>query len=130
MDLHRRSARGVLALPALVLLAACASSANAGRPGPTATTRAAVATTSHTVKLPIVGTAETAACQAEAATIKIAEDAYSTLNGEFANLETLRSDGFLRDRPAYWASIRMGTPTGGYTLVGVEGKCGLWPIVD
>jgi hypothetical protein len=128
MALHRHDALRLLALPALVLFAACGSSANARRPGPTTTAPAAVTTTSHTVKLPIVGTAETSACQAEAATITIAEDAYSTLNGEFATLDTLTGSGFLRARPSYWASIQMGTPPGGYTLIGVEGKCGLWPV--
>jgi hypothetical protein len=92
-----------------------------------AATRAST-TTQASIQLPAVGVAGTAACQADALTIKTAESSYSLLNGRYASLPELAAEQFLRRASTYYSEAEIGDPPGGYTLVGVPGKCGNWPV--
>jgi hypothetical protein len=85
-------------------------------------------TTRARLKLPVVDVAETVACQAEARTIVTAEDAYAALNGAVGSLDDLVSEGYLRAASENYRAVRVGVPAGGYTLVGVPGRCVDWPI--
>jgi hypothetical protein len=91
---------------------------------------AATTTTKASATLPVVDVARTAACQQEAMTIAAAESMWSTLHDGLASLERLVAERFLRARPSSYGAIRAGVPAGGYTLVGVPGKCGDWPVAD
>jgi hypothetical protein len=79
--------------------------------------------------LPGVGAAKQTACLQDQATIKQAEDLYSTLNGSFATLPELVSAQFLRQVSSYYADVRIDDPPGGYTLVAVaNGPCANVPV--
>ena len=86
------------------------------------------ASTRKPVELPPVGVAGTAACQSDALTIKTAESSYSLLNGRYASLPELVAEQFLRRASRYYTEAEIGLPPGGYTLIGVPGKCGNWPV--
>jgi hypothetical protein len=116
----RRLAIAILGLGLAAFGTSCGAS---GATAPAATT-----STKATATLPVVDVARTAACQQEAMTIAAAESMWSTLHDGLASLEQLVAEQFLRARPTYYGAIRAGVPAGGYTLVGVPGECGDWPV--
>jgi hypothetical protein len=68
--------------------------------------------------LPGVNAANQAACLSDFQTIQIAENNYSTLNGSFATIGQLVAAQMLRTPSTLHPSILIGTPPGGYTVVG------------
>ena len=105
----------------LVLLASCASPAGSTADG---TPRS---TTSASAEVPYAPAATVAACEAEAQVLQLAEQAFSTLNGAYATLDQLLHEQLLRRPPGYYTAVRVGVPSGGYTLVGGP-KCGNLPV--
>jgi hypothetical protein len=108
--------------------AGCGGSSDDG--GSAASTAPTATSAPSATALPVLDVAQTAACQSEAQTIVAAEAMWVTLHGEVATLDQLVAGQFLRTRPAYHRGIRAGVPAGGYTVVGVPGKCGNWPVAD
>ena len=121
----RKRRTGAATVLAAALLAACGGAA-ARETAPSAPSST---TTDVTMKLPVVGVAETAACLAEARVIETAEDTFATLNGRVATLDELVAAGSFREPPTRYASVRIGVPPGGYTLIGVPGTCGNFPVI-
>jgi len=110
---------------ALALCLAGCGSGSAAAPakvgGSTTTTSAAG------VELPYQEAAELAACPADAETLKLAEQSYAMLNGAYATIQQLVAGQFIAAPSKYFVAVRMGTPRGGYTLVGGP-KCGNVPV--
>jgi hypothetical protein len=75
---------------------------------------------------PING-ASLAACLADLDVIKLAETTYSTLNGGYGTMDQLVAAGFLRSPSAYHPAVDVGTPPGGYTVVGNQ-TCNDTPV--
>ena len=114
---------GVIALAALALGSCGGSSTTPNTAPPLSTT-----TTASEPRLPVVDIAGTAACQADMRVIQVAEEAYITLHGEYAPLHELVEGQLLRAASVYYREVTLGTPAGGYTLIGVPGKCGNVPV--
>jgi hypothetical protein len=68
-----------------------------------------------------VGTANQAACTADSRVLQIAETEYSTLNGGFGTMSQLVGAGLLKTPSVYHPEITVGSPPGGYTIVGNQG---------
>jgi hypothetical protein len=109
-----------LVVGALALVSCGGSSSSPAAGGPS--------TTPQSLKLPVVDIAGTAACQADMQLLEAAENVYVTLHGELASLDELVQQQILRAAPVYYREVRIGTPAGGYTLIGVPGKCGNVPV--
>jgi hypothetical protein len=77
--------------------------------------------------LPGVGAANEAACLADARALQIAETEYSALNGEFGTMSQLVGAGLVRVPSRFHPEITVGTPPGGYTVVGNQG-CNDLPV--
>jgi hypothetical protein len=108
-----------------LFVAACgAPGTPAAHSGP-ATVR--TTTTKPAVVLPYEPLAIAAACPADALTIKIAEQAYSLLNTSFATMPELVTAGFLPKASTYYPTVKLGSPPGGYTLIGGP-KCNNIPV--
>jgi hypothetical protein len=86
-----------------------------------------VATPVTSPNLPGVNAANQAACLADARTLQIAETEYSALNGGYATMDQLVSAGIVRSRSVMHPEITVGTPPGGYTLVGNQ-VCNNLPV--
>jgi len=76
---------------------------------------------------PVVSGANQAACLADAQALQIAETEYSTLNGGFGTMDQLLGAGLLSARSTMHPAITIGTPPGGYTLVGNQ-VCNNLPV--
>jgi hypothetical protein len=77
---------------------------------------------------PITAASQTA-CLQDQATIKQAEDVYSTLNGNFGSMTDLVAAQFLRQVSSYYADVQVDEPPGGYTLIAVaNGPCANVPV--
>jgi hypothetical protein len=109
---------------AALAVGGCGGSSTTANTAPPLTT----STTSQSLRLPVVDIAGTAACQADMKVIELAEEAYVTLNGEYAPLDELVEGQLLRAASVYYREVKLGTPAGGYTLIGVPGKCGNVPV--
>jgi hypothetical protein len=119
-----RKHRFAVPLVAVVLLASCGGSTSARvAHHPISTTT----TTRRVVTLPYVPVANDAACPADAATIKLAEQSYALLNGSFATMAQLVTAKFLRTASKYFVTVEVGKPAGGYTLIGGP-VCGNLPV--
>ena len=68
--------------------------------------------------LPVVKAANQAACLADPQAIQLAETEYSALNGGFGTEGQLVGAGLLRTPSVMHPAITVGSPPGGYTLVG------------
>ena len=68
--------------------------------------------------LPVVNGASQAACLADLGTIQLAETEYSTLNGGFGTMAQLVAAGFLQRASVLHPEVTVGSPPGGYTVVG------------
>jgi hypothetical protein len=88
----------------------------------------ATTTSKPAVELPYTPLAIAAACPADVETIKLAEQAYSLLNGSFATMPQLVAAKLLPTPSNYYVSVKLGTPHGGYTLIGGP-KCNNIPVV-
>jgi hypothetical protein len=71
--------------------------------------------------LPGVQAANQMACLTDMRTLQIAETSYSTLNGEFGTMSQLVGAGLLKAPSVYHPDITVGTPPGGYTIIGNQG---------
>jgi hypothetical protein len=119
-----RKLRFAVLVAAVGLLASCGGSTNARVAHDPITTT----TTGRVVTLPYVPVANDAACPADAATIKLAEQSYSLLNGSFATMQQLVTAKFLSTPSKYFVTVELGKPAGGYTLIGGP-VCGNLPVV-
>jgi hypothetical protein len=72
--------------------------------------------------------ANLAACQADAQVLQLAETEYSTLNGVFGTMSQLVGARLVRTPSVYHPEITVGSPPGGYTIVGNQG-CDNLPVV-
>jgi hypothetical protein len=68
-----------------------------------------------------VSKANQAACIADVGVLETAETEYSTLNSSFATVTQLVASGLLKTPSVYHPEITVGTPPGGYTIVGNQG---------
>ncbi|MCU1426086.1 MAG: hypothetical protein JWL83_86 [Actinomycetia bacterium] len=112
----------VVAVAATCILAASCAGSHGTRAGATRPTTAQ-STTPNSLDLPYIGIASDVICAADAQTIRIAEQTYSTLNGAFATMQQLVDQQFLRTASTYYPRIIVGVPAGGYTLVAVTQRC-------
>jgi hypothetical protein len=116
--------RSTWLLAGLLLVAACGGSsphaARTQKPEGTTTTKPAV-------QLPYTPLAFATACPTDAETIKLAEQAYSLLNNSFATMPQLVAAKLLREPSTYYPVVKIGSPPGGYTLIGGP-KCNNIPV--
>jgi hypothetical protein len=79
--------------------------------------------------LPNVPAAQSAACDLDARTINIAEDAYFILNRAYASMGQLIDAGLLRGQSSFFSDVAVDDPPGGYTIVPVDsGPCLIVPV--
>ena len=78
--------------------------------------------------LPVVSQANQAACDADIATLKIAETEYSTLNGSYGTMDDLVAQQLIRASSRLHPVITVGSPNGGYTIVGGS-TCNDVPVI-
>ena len=79
--------------------------------------------------LGLTGGASDTACLTDSATLRMAEDLYSTVNGGFTTLPALVSAGYLRTVSAYYSGVEIDSPPGGFTLIAVpSGPCANLPV--
>ena len=68
-----------------------------------------------------VSLANQAACDADVTVLKLAETTYSILNGGYGTMEQLVNAGMIRSASQLHPAISVGSPAGGYTIIGNSG---------
>jgi hypothetical protein len=112
-----------MATAALLAIAGCGST------GATSTTAATGnASTASATASSLFAPVRDIACATDARVIQTAQDAHALLHGRFATLPELVEAGLLRRPSGSFREVQVGTPPGGYTLVGAAGHCGDLPV--